>query len=188
MATNPIRKRFMFSIRDFYKDYVKSVTLHNKGLGKNQEKLRKLEYIRYRDFINDVFSEIFKLILEESWHFVMPYSLGEFYLKEVKHPSGQSYSRALSVQAGKPVFVRNDHTLRKTYKFVWDRTYALFPTAQFYKFEILRGKNKIHKKYNVGREAISKYLFSIGKDPSKRIPVSNLEALGTPQDPPYEFN
>lgn len=176
MPTNPPKKQLTYTIRDFYKDYRRSCN--------KQERFPKREYIEYRDYIFEVFAEIFHEILYNGWHFVLPYSMGEFYLKENMRNTGKKvYSKTRSIQEGKAVYIFNNHTLRKTFKFVWDRTYANFPTAKYYKFELIDGREKLHKRYKVGREAISNFLFSVGKDPNIRLPRPLNKAMGRLQEP-----
>lgn len=161
--TNPQKKHLNYTIRDFYKDYSKEIN--------KQKKYKKRDYIKYRDFIFSVFAELFYYILHKGWHFVLPYSLGEFYLKEsTKNTGNRVYSLPQSIKARKAVYIFNNHTLRKTFKFVWDKSYVNFPTAKYYKFELIDGREKLHKKYKVGRAAISEFLFSVGTDPKIKVP------------------
>jgi hypothetical protein len=164
MPTNPVKKHLTYTIRDFYKDYRKSCS--------SQKKFPKRNYIKYRDFIYDVFTEIFHEIITNGWHFVLPYSLGEFYLSEDKRNTGKRvFLKDQSIKNGKATYTFNNHTLRKVFKFKWDKTYARFPTAKYYKFELIDGEEKLHKEYNVGRRFIRNYLFDMGKNPNIKIPT-----------------
>lgn len=176
MPTNPPKKHFTYTIRDFYKDYRKACN--------KQDRFPKRPYIKYRDFIYDVFAEIFHTIIKDCWHFVLPYSLGEFYLKENKRNTGKRvYCKKASIREKRPVYTFNNHTLRKTFKFTWDKTYARFPTAKYYKFELIDGEEKLHLKYNVGRRFIARHLFSIGEDPNLKVPKPINRAKGKLEKP-----
>ena len=98
MATNPVKKALTFTIRDFYKDYKKEV---------KETKFKERSYLEYRDFIFSVMAEIFHLILYKSWHFVMPYSLGTFFIKENTSRSTNILRRPFGDQ-----YVPNHHTRR----------------------------------------------------------------------------
>ena len=181
MPTNPQKKHFTYTIRDFYKDYRKECN--------KQDRFPRRDYIKYRDFLFEVFAEIFNHIIKTGWHFVLPYSLGEFYLKDItKRVGTRVYSKRLSMKNKKRTYVFNNHTFRKTFQFKWDRTYANFPTAKYYKFIFIDGQEKLHRKYNVGRLALAKFLFSVGSDPNVKLPRPINKAKGKPQDLHDEFN
>lgn len=177
MATNPQRKHLTFSIRDFYKDYTKIV---------KKENFPKRDYITYRDYIFDVFAEIFKLILFDSWHFVLPFSSGEFYLKNTTSTTGSRvFCKTQTMKTGKPVYIFNNHRLRQTFRFVWDKSAASFPNAKFYKFNLITGEDKLHKKYKVGRSAINDFHNEVGNNPRLKIPVTYDNAIKTLIEPDY---
>lgn len=176
MATNLPKKQLTFTIRDFYKEYSREC--------RKEENYPKREYIQYRNFIFSIFAELFRHILYSNWHFVLPYSLGEFYLKEDTRNTGKRvYSKGHSIQAGKAVYIFNNHTLRKTFRFKWDRSYTHFPTAKYYKFELISGREKLHRKYKVGRAAVADFLFSVGKNPHIKMPITFNSARKKLEEP-----
>jgi hypothetical protein len=179
MATNPQKKHFTFTIRDFYKDYVKEC--------RESKEFEKRDYKKYRDFIYDIFAEIFKKIVHDSWHFVLPYSLGELYIKNVTVAAGAKvYSRALTFKNKKATFVLNNHTLRETFKFKWDKTFTRFNNSKFYSFDILPGRNNLHKKYKVGSKFLSEHYFEINKDPNKNVPKPYNKAIKKIEEVKYK--
>lgn len=179
MASNPQKKHFTLSTRDFYNDYVKSC--------KKDKKYEALPRLKHRDFIEDVFAEIFHKVVKDSWHFVLPFGMGEFYMSECKGVKNMgSFSKNLTIRNGKRTYVRNDHTLRKTFKFKWDKTYARFPTAKYYKFVLFDGESKLHKRYKVGRKAISEFLISLGSNPNLKMIRPYNSPVKTLEEPNYE--
>ena len=124
------------------------------------------------------------MIIRNGWHFVLPYSLGEFYLKEDKRVAGKKVLNKIeTIRQKKLVYTFNNHTLRKTFRFVRDRSHSYFTNSKYYKFAILHGKHKRHRKYKIGREAISNFLFSIGSDPSLKVPNPINQAIRRLQEP-----
>lgn len=180
MATNPVKVRLTYSIRDFYNDY--------KREAKNS-KFETRPYIKYRDYIWDIFAEIFKAILHNSWHFVLPYSMGEFYIKKYDKLIGKrAYSKALSYKNKKPTYTFNNHTMRQVFKFVWDKTYASFENKKFYKFNIINGEKALHKKYKVGKKALSDYYFESSTNPKLKLPNGYNKARKFIEEPNYDTN
>lgn len=161
MATNPQKKYLTFSIIDFYKHYSKQCN--------KTKRFPKREYKKYRDFMRDVLAEIFHKIVYDSWHFVMPYSLGTFFLKHDKKVTGKRVPTGY--RDGKTTYTFNDHTLRNTYKFKWDKGYCNFENSKYYTFVTISGREKLHRKYKVGKLALSNFYFKIGKDPKYKLPI-----------------
>lgn len=179
MPTNPQKKHLTYTIRDFYKNYRKEA--------RKQNKFPVRDYKKYKDFIFDVFAECFQKIIKDGWHLVLPYSLGEFYLKELVKRSGKkTFDFTYFRRTGKKRYLFNRHTLNRVYKFVWDRKSAKFPTSKYYNFELLRGNEISHRKYKVGREAIANFFFNVGKDSSLSLPNTYNDAIRRLEEPKYD--
>ena len=175
MATNPVKKHLTFTLRDFYSSYEKN----QKGT-----KFPKRPYKKYRDFIRDVFSEIFSKIIRDGWHFVLPYSLGEFYLQECKWLTGKRVR--MGWKDGKPKYGFQNHSLRKTFRFVWDRSYTTFTNGKYYTFKLVSGKEKLHQQYDVGKASIDKHLREVGDDPYSKGPIINNVPERVLREPTYD--
>lgn len=172
MASNPPKVHFTYGIRDFYSSYRKKA---------KKSKFPVREYSKYRSFMYDILSEIFKTIVETGWHFVLPYGLGEFYIKKRK---GDSVDIRESIAQRKRVLHINNHTMRESYAFKWDKTYASFLNSKYYNFKIVHGKHALHKKYGVGAMAISNFYDRVNSTPGLKMPPRYSKPYNKPSSIP----
>lgn len=174
MATNPQRQHLTYTIRDYYNDYRKKAN--------RQSKYQVRPYKQYKAYIYDIFSEIFQRIMHEAWHFVFPFSAGEFYIKKV----GQGVFKQIYKKPNKDKILINNHTFRNRYKFVWDKSYSTFDNSKFYNFKIARGTEVEALKYNVGKKALSNFYFSMNENPNIKLLTPYNQAIRYLQKPTYE--
>lgn len=173
---NAEKKFLTYTVKDFYKDYAKA---------QRKSEFPRRTYKKYKEYILDIFAEIFKEIVKNDWQFVLPYSLGELYLKTSNKVVGQKViDWGKTQKTGKHHYFFNNHTFGKVYSFVWDKTYARFPTSKYYSFNILTGANKAHEKYGIGARAIKNHIRKVSEDPLMSLPNSYNKPTYKQQDIP----
>lgn len=184
MASNPVKKYYSVTLNDYYNDYKKAAK-------KSEYEVRSIK--DYRSFVFDFFAECFRLILEKSWHFVLPFSMGEFHIVELKHMSNKPVfrNRRKSLLTGKDHYISNKHTFGKFFKFKWEKynNSQSKINSKYYNFKLegayIDGVGWSNK-YRVGRKFINEYYRLCDEDPSYSLPNPTNTAQKQLKAPVYE--
>jgi hypothetical protein len=148
MATTPIKKKFTFSVRDFYAWFQR---------GKKESKEdTKITYATYKKVVELFFIAVMKKMIKEGLNFKFPYKMGMFFVKA--YPQKKGYIR---------VYERKTKTIKvipgvPRYKFKWFKETAYFPNKPFYIFKPLTSP-----KDDVARAGLGRHIFDTYKDPMK---------------------
>lgn len=156
--TNPVRKHFTMTIKDFYGSYKK----HKKASNEEPQ-----DYKTYRKAMEDFFTEVSKKIIYENFTFMMPYSLGTVVVKAFKNPFKDRYiDWKTTKEVGKIVRHLNTHSFGYYFGIVWDKSYVRFRNNAYYTFTARKSDKATRN--GIGKKALSKHIRELAKDPTKR--------------------
>lgn len=164
MSTNPVRKHYSKTIKDFYKEYKK--LQKSKGIPVSEI----ISYSEYRDFFRDVFAMLSRSVIEGRRVLYLPYSLGSIMVKAGKtnlnNPDYHKVDYHQSKKLKKRIIHVNDHTFGWYYMIKWIITHVRFKNMAYYKFDAPRSKYATQN--GVGKIALGKHLKDISTDPNKQ--------------------
>lgn len=151
--TNPVKKHYTMTIKDFYREYRKAGG--------------QLEYKLYRKIVEKFFLEISRKIIYENMIFMMPYSLGSVFVKSRK----TNYKNARidwgkTREQGKIVKCLNNHTYGYYFGITWDKSYVRFRNNSMYSFCATSSKKAT--RLGIGKKGLSQHIMKLSKDPTKR--------------------
>ena len=156
MASNPARKHFTYTIKDFYKEYSDS-----------QED--PISYIKYTTLIRDFFTEIMKKIIFDKYSFFIPYNLGCISLMSRKPPIKRAPIDWAQLHAGNPKGKHfNLHTFNRLFSIKWLNSFTRrFSNKKFYQFKYTN--SKLAHRSGIGGKGIEKMIMDTVNDPTKKL-------------------
>lgn len=160
MPSNPTKKHFTYTIKDFYRKFKKE----ERDNGKEVKDI--IPYKKYRSLVEDFFAEVFKKIIQEQMVFMMPYSLGSIHVKAAKiNPKNLAIDFKKTKELGKTVRHLNTHTYQYYFMVKWEKGYVL-KNRTCYKFKPTA--SKYATKNGAGKKALSKHIRKLSEDPETR--------------------
>lgn len=180
MATNPPKKHLTYSIRDFYKTYSKEA--------KNSD-FEVRPYKEYKRFVYLFFKEVFKLMIFTGWHFVMPYSIGEMYLRnrKIKREDYLCLNKKKYEETGKREYYFVSKMKDRSLKLKFDRKFSHIVNIIYYKFTFNAGYKKESIDHQTGLKFLKEYIEDVQSDQSKNFPITYNRATGRLETPSYDF-
>lgn len=173
-GTNPTRNHLTYSISHYYLDYGKKVRAANRKGSNLTEKSRPI----FRNFILDVFADIFDKVLTEAWHFVLPGGCGDIHIRQFKNV----YDKPRMKKNGEwRKYIPNPRADGKKIKIVWSKEYATFDNKKYYSFKLISGKYEYSKKRSTGKEALDNFVLGEGKYINTPVIMPINEAIKNPE-------
>ena len=162
MATNPVRKHFSITLKDFYRKY----RADQRAEGKPCSEI--LSEKRYKKLMESFFTAIMHKIIYENHTFLMPHSLGSITVKTYKNDNLRKCKVDFNQtkKLGKVVRHLNRHTYGDAFGIGWDKSYVQFRNNTFYCFKTTSSRYATES--GVGAKALSKHIYDLSKDPTKR--------------------
>lgn len=161
MPTSPTKKRYTYTIKDFYKDYRDQ--LKDEDVPCDEI----IDYRLYREIIEEFFLEISRRVIYDNFTFMMPYSLGSVFIKAYKSSaSNLPINWAKTRELGRVVKHLNLHTFGYYFGFKWDKSYVRFRNNNYYVFTPTASRKA--SRLGIGKKGLSKHIFDLAKDPEKR--------------------
>lgn len=160
MATQPVRRQFSVTIKDFYTSYrnEKKKTLSIKDIH---------PYSLYRKVIEMFLIYVSKKIIKDNFTFMMPYSLGSLLVKSYKVSTKNArIDFNLTRKYKKVVKHLNTHTFQYAFGVKWDKSYTNFKNNSFYVFSNIYSDKATEN--GVGKRALGKHIKELSKDHSKK--------------------
>lgn len=161
MSTQPVKKHFTMTIKDFYRDFRKE----EMESGKTPHTV--IPYKVFRSVIEDFFYEISRKIIYDNFTFMMPYSLGSIVVKAFKNNlKNLNIDWKATKEHGKVVRHLNLHTFGYCFGIVWDKSYVRFRNNTYYNFSATQSKPAT--KLGIGKKGLSNHIIELSKDPNRR--------------------
>jgi len=161
MATNPVKKHFSFTIKDFYKIFKDD----KKASGKSCKNI--IPYKVYKGIIEDFFEAVMKLVIYDNFTFRMPYSLGIIMIKAYKtNLKKASIDYNQTKKTGKVVRFLNQHTYGYYFGFIWDKSYSRFKNHSLYKFKATKSDHAT--RLGIGKISLSRHIKKLSLDPKQK--------------------
>lgn len=157
MATNPVKKKYIYTIKDSFKEYAK------------QDRPIEVTWKQYKGIMHGVFGMISRKIIQDNWTFYIPHKMGALSMvsydqtKEEYNPVDYNMSRKLN----KTVMHMNFHSFRRTYKIKWVKSFVKFLNRKFYKYNMPGGT--LAKRYDVGKEGVYKLATQANTDQDTKL-------------------
>lgn len=162
MPTNPQKKHYTMTLKDFYKEFKRELRVEKEEL--------KYSYARYREIMEDFFMECFKRMIHENFLFMMPYSLGTIAVKSFNGNRTNLKKRKIDWKKTKEygTIVRhlNTHTFGYYFGIMWDKSYVRFRNNAYYVFRAT--SSDYATRNGVGKKALSKHIRNIANDPNAK--------------------
>jgi hypothetical protein len=156
--TNPVKKHYTMTIKDFYKEY--------SSLNKSKDR-DVIPYKKYKKLIEAFFLSVSRRMIVENFNFMMPYSLGSIYVNAFKPRfEDRMVDWNTSKKVGKIVKHLNTHTFGYCFKIRWDKTYVRFTNRNYY---VYKPPSSIKAtKLGIGRVGLNRHIMQLSKDPTKK--------------------
>lgn len=156
--TQPVRRHFTFTIKDFYAEY-----------RKEKKKTMPCKDIRpfkqYKPILEDWWEAISKKIIYENFTFMMPYSLGSLHVKAYKMKNLRKRAKIdynLTKQIGKVVRHINTHSFEHFFGVKWDKSYVRFKNNSLYKFTHTSSQKATDR--GIGKRGLGQHIRDRSKD------------------------
>lgn len=156
MATTPVKKRFSYTVRDFYRFFKKD----KKAEGNPTE----IEYKVYKAIVEAFFRELMGKIIAGKT-FTMPFKLGLIYIASIDVTNLKNRFRidyAATKKLGKTVRWLNQKTGKIAFRFKWFKQTVTLKNKQFYEF------CPVARKSGVGRQGLMEYIEEVSSDPNRK--------------------
>lgn len=155
MATNPVKRHFTYSSREFYQFY----KYHRRAIGRPVG----ITYKNYKKLITEMWTILMKDVVEGGC-FMMPHKMGMITVK--KGNRKLKINKLESIKQGKRVRYTQQHTNGDIFRFSWIKS-NYFANKQFYNFKFIYSID-YQDKHRIGGRGLRDYLLEISKDPTKQ--------------------
>lgn len=158
--TQPVRRHFSCTIKDFYAEY-----------RKEKKKVVKVKdiipYTTYRHIFRDLFLAISKKIIYENFTFMMPYGLGSLLVKSRKvNPKDAPIDYNASRIYKKPIKHLNLHSFGYSFSIAWDKSYVRFKNYTSYLYKNTQSKQAEDK--GIGKKGLGDEIKRKSQNPNER--------------------